>query len=93
MIGAVARAPVPVPPAVVAREELLERGQQVLVRARAELHDHHAGRGVRHEDGEEPIGVAGDVRQERAALIRNVGDRRATPGLDGQLAALHYGAA
>ena len=55
--------------------EPLERGEQVVVGSGAELHDHDAGRGVRHEDrqqavagaGHEPLAFLGDVEAARDA--------------------------
>jgi hypothetical protein len=46
---------VPVLPAVVAREQALEGGEQVGVRPRAKLDDDDGGRRVRGEDRQQPI--------------------------------------
>ena len=69
-------------------QEALEGCQQVVVRPRAELHDHEPGGGVGDEDGQQAIAGA-DVDQEAATGIGEVGQRRIGAGLDGQLASLH----
>ena len=71
MIRAVARRPMSMAPPLVMREQSLERGKQIVVGARAELHDHDARCGVRDEDrqqavtgaGHEPLALGGDVEQ------------------------------
>ena len=52
-----------VPPSIVRREQLVQRVQQVLLRATAGLHDRDAGGRVRHEHVRQPVatGVADEV--------------------------------
>jgi hypothetical protein len=83
VVGAVAGRAVPVAiPAVIVREETLEGGQEVVVRARPDLHDDDAGGGVRDEDGQQPVALVGD---ERGAGLGEVRQPRIVPGPDGQL--------
>ena len=63
---------------------------QVDVGARAELHDHDAGRGMGHEDVEQAVALAGD---EVGALARQVEQPAPAAGVDGDLGALHGDAA
>ena len=53
--------------AILSREQSVQGVHQVVVGARADLQDDQAGRGVRHEDGQQAVVPAGDVREVRAA--------------------------
>ncbi|PXY24318.1 hypothetical protein BA062_29295 [Prauserella flavalba] len=59
MVTTVATAAVPVPPAVVAGEQLVDRGQQVVVAARAGLQDRQPRRRVRDPDVQEAVARVG----------------------------------
>lgn len=68
MIGAMARRPMPVTvEPLIARQQTIEGGQEVVVRTGADLDDHQPGRGMGHEDG-----------QEAVAAVRRVGDEART---------------
>ena len=73
MVGAVTGRSVAVAPAAVAREQVVERLEQIGVGARSQLHDHEAGGRVWHVDAEQPIPLALD---ERGAGAGQVGQRR-----------------
>jgi hypothetical protein len=70
---------VPVPPPVVAGEQLLELGQQVVVAARPGLDDRDARRRVRREDVQQAVARPVD---ERGALVGQVDHGRDGPGAD-----------
>ncbi len=83
MIGAVAGRPVAVAvQPLVVRQEPVEGGQQVVVRAGPDLHDHQPGRRVGHEDRQQAVGLVGD---ERGAGVGQVRQPRVGPGPDGEL--------
>ena len=86
MVRAVSRRPVPVAPAVVAREEALDRREEILLRSGAELHDHQSGRRVRDEDDEQAVSL---TRDEALAHRREVEHAAAAAGLNADLARLH----
>ena len=66
VVAAVPGAAVPVPPAVVAGEQHVELGEQVVVAAGAGLEDRDPGRRVRHEDVQQPVGLRrGRTRRTR----------------------------
>ena len=88
MVGAMARAPMPVSPSVIAREQSVKRLDEVVIGAGTELHDHHAGRGVGHEDGEEAVNRV-DIGQKARAFGGQVEESRMAPGFDADLAVLH----
>jgi hypothetical protein len=69
-----------VPPAVVAGEQLVQLGQQVVVAAGAGLDQRDACGRVRHEDVQQSVGLLAD---ELGALVGEVDDHRDTPGADG----------
>ena len=73
------RRAVPVPPAVVGRQQVLERREQVVVAAGAGLEDREAGGGVRHEDVQQAVLLVGD---ERRALPGQVVHDVAAAGAD-----------
>jgi hypothetical protein len=77
-----------VPPSVIARQQSVQGLDQVVVGAGAELHDHHACRGMRHEHGEEPV-IGVDIGQEARAFCGQVEEPRMAPRLDADLAMLH----
>jgi hypothetical protein len=73
---------------LLAWQEPIQRGHQVIIGAGTDLHDDQAGRGVRDEDRQEPLGGA-DVGQERVALGGEIGQTAARPGSDSQLAGVY----
>lgn len=75
--------------AILAREQSVQGVHQVVIRASTDLHDDQAGRGMRHEDGQQAIVPACDVREERRAGRRQVGDPPGGAGLDAELAGLY----
>ena len=56
----------PVEP-LLARQQAVEGGQQVVVRPGADLHDDEAGRRVRDEHRQQPVAAGGRVGRERGA--------------------------
>ena len=84
VIGPVARRAVAMDPAIVARQEPVQRRHQVRVGTGAQLHDDEAGRGMRHEDVEQAVALAG---HEFLAGPGQVEQAAAPGGLDGQLGA------
>jgi hypothetical protein len=74
MVGAVARRPVTVAvQTVLAREQAIERVQQVVIGAGADLDHDQSGRRVRHEDREEAV-VGTDVADECGAGCGQIGN-------------------
>ena len=55
MIGAMARCTVPVPPAIVPREDFIERIKEVDITTGPGFHDGQTGRRMRNEHGQKPI--------------------------------------
>ena len=86
VVGAVAGRPVAVAvEPLVARQQPVEGGQQVVVRARADLDDHEPGRGMRHEDRQQA--VVGATSATNAAQARGqVRQAAGRPGPDRELA-------
>jgi len=90
MIGAVAGRAMAVPvETLLAREQPIESGHQVVVRPGADLHDDETRRGVRHEDREQPVFAGGRVGRECDALSGQVEQPSPVPGPDGQFARLY----
>jgi hypothetical protein len=71
-----------VAPAIVARQQRVERGNEVVVGARAELDDDHAGRRMWHPHVEQPVPATGGIRQEPLAVACEVEEPAAGPGPD-----------
>ena len=90
MVGAVAGRPVTVAvEPLVAWQQAVQRGEQVVVRAGPDL-DHDQARGrVRHEDRQQPVAAGGDLGDEPRALAGQVDQAAAAPGPDRQLAAVY----
>ena len=83
MVRAVTGRPVAVSiQAFVVGQQSLEGGQEVVVGARPDLHDHESGRGVGHEDRQQPVTLAGDEPRARLGQVRQ---SRTDPGPDGEL--------
>src|SRR3954468_19765170 len=68
-----------VPPAAVARQQRVDGAEQVAVRAGPGFDDRQTGRGVRHEDVEQPVLLAG---KELLALAGEVVYPRLCSGSD-----------
>ena len=75
--------------AILAREKSVQGVHQVVVGPRANLQDDEAGRGVRHEDGQQAIVVTRHVREKRRAGRRKVGDPPGRAGPDAELTGLY----
>ena len=90
MIGAVAGRPVAmaVEP-LVARQQPVERGQQVLVRAGADLDDDEARGRVRDEDRQQSVPTGGRVDREPGAVGGQVDEPAAATGPDRELARVY----
>ena len=69
----------PVPVSVVAWQESIERRLQVVVGARAQLHDDQTGRRVGHEHGQQAVTLFG---HEPGAGARQVGEAADPAGPD-----------
>ncbi len=83
MVGAVAgRAVAMAVRAFVMGQESLQGGQEVVIRASPDLHDHEPGGGVGHEHGQQPVALVGD---EPGARLGQVREARAVAGPDGEL--------
>jgi len=74
VVGAMAGRAVTVPPAIVPRQEPIERVDCVVVGAGPELQDHEPGRRVRHEHREEPAAAVRMLGDEPPAGAREVGE-------------------
>jgi hypothetical protein len=74
--------------AVLARQQPVERVDEVVVGARPDLDDDEAGGRMRDEDGEQAVGGL-DVGQERGAGRGQVGDAAGRTGPDRKLASLY----
>ena len=89
VVGAVPRRPVPVAvPAILARQQPVERVEQVVVRAGPDLQDDDARRGVRHEHRQEPV-LRPDIVEESGAGRGQVGQTASTSRADGQDSGLY----
>jgi hypothetical protein len=86
VVGTVAAGAVGVAVAVVARQQALQCGHQVALRAAARLHQGHAGGGVGHEDAEQP--VTARLVAEALDLLGDV-EHACARGVDLQVAADH----
>jgi hypothetical protein len=87
MVGAVARRPVAVAvEPLLPRQQPIERGDQVLVRAGADLDDDKASRRVGHEHGQEPVPAIRCLGREPGALAGQVDQPAARPRPDRELA-------
>ena len=64
-------AAVPVPPPVVGRQQVPERGEQVVVAAGAGLEDRDPGGGVRHEQVQQAVAAVRDVRRAVAGEVED----------------------
>jgi len=71
VIGTVTRRSVLMVVALGARQEAVERVDQVGLRTGAELHQPHARRGVRREDREQPVAHTGAERKHRLGDVRH----------------------
>ena len=70
---------------LIARQQAVERGQQVLVRAGAHL-DHDEARGrMRDEDRQEPVATGGRVAREPGAIGGQVDEPAAATGPNREL--------
>jgi hypothetical protein len=90
VVGAVARRTVPMAvQTLVTREETVECGEHVRIRARADLDDDDTGRRVRDEDREEPVAVVGRLTDKGLALASEVVQSPAGAGPDCELPGLY----
>jgi len=88
MVTAVATAAVLVPPPVVPGEQLVERGEQVVITARARLQDRQPGRRVRDPHVQQTVcGVR--LGQEALGLLGQIVDHRRTARADLDLLGVH----
>jgi hypothetical protein len=61
----------PVPPAVVGRQQVAQRGQQIVVAAGARLDDRDPRGRVRHEHLEQPVALAADELRTVASQVED----------------------
>ncbi|OKI14744.1 hypothetical protein A6A25_14900 [Saccharothrix sp. CB00851] len=87
MVTTVTGGPVPVPPPPVRGQQFAQRGQQVVVAARAGLQHRQARGRVRHPDVQQPVAV--HVGQEVLARAGEVVDDLGRAGADLDLFAAH----
>jgi hypothetical protein len=73
---------------VLARQQSIERIEQVVIGARADFDDDQARRRVGHEDGEQAV-LGVDVGEERGAGRGQVGQAASRPGPDREFAGLY----
>ena len=80
---AVTAAAVPVPPAVVRRQQVRESGEQVVVAARPGLEDGDPRRRVRHVEMQQTVALVGDERLAVAGEVKHgvAGSGAVAPGL------------
>ncbi len=89
VVGPVTGRPVAVAiPAVLAREQSVERVEQVVVRPRTDLDDDQPGRRVRDEQGEQAV-LGVDVGEERGARRGQVREPAGRARPDGEVAGLY----
>ncbi len=74
---------------VVARQQAIEGGQQVLIGAGTDLDDDETGRGVRHEDGQEAVAAVGGFGGEPRQITGQVDQPATATGPDRQLTRLY----
>lgn len=74
--------------AILARQQPVERVDEVVVGARSDLDDDEPGGRMRDEDGEQAVARL-DVREERGAGGGQVGDATGRTGPDRELASLY----
>lgn len=75
--------------AILAGKQSIQRVEEVVVGAGADLDDHEPGRGVRHEDREQPIPLVGDIVKEGSAGRCQVGDPAGRTRPDAERAGLY----
>jgi hypothetical protein len=75
--------------AFVAWQDAVERRQQVGVGTGADLDDHEAGRGVRHEDRQQPVPAGRRSRSEPCAVLGEIDEPATVPRPDRQFARLY----
>ena len=73
--AAVARAAVPVPPAVVGRQQVGQGREQVVVAAGAGLDDRDAGRRVRHEHVQQPVAARRPTKSAQSRVRSRTASR------------------
>lgn len=90
MVGAMARRPVAMPiQPVLAREQSIERVEEVVVGAGPDLEDDEPGRGVGYEHRQEAIPLLGDIGEEGGAGRAQVRDAAGRAGLDAERSGLY----
>ena len=90
MVRAVARRPVTVAvPPILAWQEAVERVEQILVGAGADLDDHHARSRVRDEHRQQAVAIDRDVGHETGAVCGQVDEATPAPRPDRQLASVY----
>jgi hypothetical protein len=90
VVGAVAGRPVPVAvEPLLAREQAIQGGQEVVVGPCTDLDHDDAGRRVRHEDRQEAVATIGRLRRKGRAVGGDVDEAAAASGPDDQFACLY----
>jgi hypothetical protein len=90
VIGPVTRGPVAVAvEPVLARQQAIERREEVVVRPGADLDDHEPGGRVRHEHGQEPVTAAGRLGREGTTLAGQIEQPATRAGPDRKLPRLY----
>jgi hypothetical protein len=73
---------------VIPWQEPVKDRQEIVVRPGTDLYDHEPGRGVRHEDRQQPVGGT-DVGEERSTFGGEIRQPAARSGPDGKLARVY----
>ena len=76
----------PMPPAIVVREQPFQRREEILLGSGPELHDHDARRRMCHKHIEQPVALAA---HEVSAFAGDVEETAPASGVDRQLGSGH----
>lgn len=89
VIGAVPGRAVAMAPALIARQEPVQRGESVVVRAGPQLQDRQARGGMGHEHRKQPIAACRALGDEPSAGSRQVAEATRVTGRDSELKRLY----
>ena len=89
VIGAVTGRAVAMAPALIPRQELVQRGESVVVGTGPQLQDRQARGGMGHEHGEQPVAACRALGDEPPAGARQVAEAAGVAGADPELKRLY----